>query len=277
MDFGSTVRAPSFAEAFEALIDEAMEMANMEKEPRNYLGGSRLGEDCERRLGYEFHNVAKDPERNFKGKTLRIFDMGHDGETRMAEYLRLAGFKLLTETASGGQFGFYVAKDSEGVARIAGHLDGVIIAGPEKIGPVDMVYPCLWENKALGAKSWTKTAKDGVEKSKPVYYVQMQTYMGYMALHEAPALFTALNRDTGEILAERVTFKLEAAQAASDKGVRVVTAASPEDLPRIARDSTDFRCKWCDYAGRCWSTPATPVQQQPAMPWLSAFGGAPQS
>src|SRR3546814_11494595 len=65
-----------------------------------------------------------------------------------------------------------------------------------------MLYPALWEMKALNNKSWNDTRCKGVEKSKPVYYVQMQTYMAYLGLGDYPALFTALNKDTGEIYAE---------------------------------------------------------------------------
>src|SRR3546814_3337560 len=45
-----------------------------------------------------------------------------------------------------------------------------------------MLYPALWEMKALNNKSWNDTRCKGVEKSKPVYYVQMQTYMAYLGL-----------------------------------------------------------------------------------------------
>src|SRR3546814_1686855 len=43
----------NFAAAFQALIDEAMEISAQEREPRDYLGGSRLGVECLRALGYE--------------------------------------------------------------------------------------------------------------------------------------------------------------------------------------------------------------------------------
>src|SRR3546814_3781765 len=83
-----------------------------------------------------------------------------------------------------------------------------------------MLYPALWEMKALNNKSWNDTRCKGVEKSKPVYYVQMQTYMAYLGLGDYPALFTALNKDTGEIYAELVPNVPAVAQRASDKGTR---------------------------------------------------------
>jgi hypothetical protein len=264
MDFTpARAKYAPFAEAFQAHIDEAMETHNQEQPQRTYLGGSRLGEECARKLGYEFRHTPKDEGRNFKGKTLRIFDMGHDGETRMASYLRLAGFKLLTEAANGKQFGFYVANDPEtGLPRIAGHLDGVIIDGPRDIVPA---YPALWENKALNNKGHNELMKQGLKKTKPVYYAQMQTYMAHLDLAANPGLFTSLNRETGELYAELVPFDPAAAQEAIDRGVRVITAQQADDLPRIAGSADDFRCKFCDYQDRCWerNKPA-PVATAPA-------------
>lgn len=254
------------SEAVQATIDAAMQAKNQAEKPRDYLGGSRLGHHCMRALGYEYTHAPKDEGRQFAGKTLRIFDMGHDGEERMAEYLRLAGFGLVTHRPNGQQLGFYVAKirdpdTGEERSRISGHLDGVITGVPPTVA--DLVKtPALWENKALGGKSWKAVAKEGVKAEKPVYYVQMQTYMAYMDLADNPAVFTALNRDTGEIHCELVPYDPQAAQDASDRGIKVVLAAIPEDLPRHTADPQHHLCKFCDYALRCWAAPtraATPV------------------
>jgi hypothetical protein len=257
LDFTPSPHA-AFSDAFEAVIDAAMEAHNRQQAPRTYLGASRLGEECERKLGYEYHHHPKDEGRNFKGATLRIFDRGHDAETRMADYLRRAGFTVLTEKPNGGQFGFQTAWDEQMlIYRISGHCDGVITAGPGV-----MAYPALWEMKALGDKGWKDTVKKGVKVSKPVYYAQMQLYMAYLGLTDNPGLFTALNGNDGRIYAELVPFDPAAAQAASDRGARVVSALTINELPRIGRDSTDFRCKFCDFAGACWAekdpAPAAP-------------------
>jgi hypothetical protein len=263
LDFTPSPHA-AFSQAFEALIDKAMEARQQAETPRTYLGASRLGEECERKLAYEYHKTPKGADKEFKGKTLRIFDMGHDGETRMAEYLRLAGFTLLTERPDGKQFGFAVGWDeAAGRFKISGHCDGIITGWSNPDGSdAPLACPSLWENKALGSKSWKDTVAKGVKKSKPVYYAQMQLYMAYLDVGENPGLFTATNRDTGEIYAEMIPFDQAAAQAASDRGARVVSTADPSEAPRIAREVTDFRCKFCDYADRCWGQ--SPVAAQPA-------------
>lgn len=277
LDF-SPSRYSGFAAAFQAHIDESMQTVAMEREQRDYLGGSRLGVECNRALAYEYTHTPKDPDRNFKGRTLRIFALGNVIEDLMAQWIKDAGFTLLTERAGGGQFGFGTGRDPvTNEPRIKGHLDGVITAGPSGLVglPVvgkdqfPMAYPCLWECKSMNNKNFAKTLKEGVERSKPEYYAQMQVYMGYMDLTEHPALFTVLNKDTSEIYAELVPFNSAACQTASDKGVAVIRASFPEEFPRIGRDATDFKCKWCDYHDRCWAAKDTPAAGSVTAPaWL---------
>ena len=230
------------------LIDKAMQKKNSDQPRRQYLGASRIGEECSRRLAYEYHMTPKDEDAGFKGNTLRIFDMGHDGEERMAEYIKLAGFELQTHTADGRQIAI---SDADG--KFKGHLDGVIHGGPAIAG---LKYPCLWENKALGDKSWKDAVKNGIKEAKKVYYAQVQVYMGYHGLDSC--MFTCLNRDTGEIHVEIIPFDSRDCQDYVDKVVTIVSSSSPDDLPRPFSGADDFRCKFCDYKRLCWNRPAKP-------------------
>ena len=268
MDF-TPMPGAEFSANLEGIIDRAMQAKQQAETPRNYLGGSRLGEECQRKLGYEYFKAPKDPGKEFKGKTLRVFERGHDGEARMAARLRLAGFTLITEKSDGSQIGFKTGWDEDGQRyKLAGNLDGVITAAPWEAG---LAVPALWENKVLGETSWKDTVRKGVRASKPVYYAQMQVYMAYLDLTANPGLFTAENGNTGEIYSERVPFDATEAQRASDRGVAVVSAASPEELPRIASTSTDFRCKFCDFAQRCWFSQPTVADISSAPAW-GGFG-----
>jgi len=90
--------------------------------------------------------------------------------------------------------------------------------------------------------------------------------MAYMELQVC--LFTIQNRNTGEVHAEIIPFDALAAQEASDRAVRVVSSSNPTELNRIGRDTTDFRCKFCDFKGTCWAQP-TFTNPQPTTPkWL---------
>lgn len=276
----------ALSDTINRLIDEALETENRKQAPRTYLGGSRLGVECLRALAFEWHEQKRwraDYEEHtvdvaagrwlgadtFPGKAIRRFQMGHLHEDETARWLKLAGFDLRTEKADGGQFGFGIKADrGTGRKLIAGHFDGAILRAP-----VSMRLPALWEHKIMNSKNWQGCLKEGVEKSKPVYWAQCQTYMAYSPLalgadmQLESCLFTALNTDTSELLFEVIPFKPEDAQWASDRGVQVVESRAPEELPRITSDPNDFRCRWCDHKKRCWSIPVVePAAERPG--WL---------
>ncbi|TXH80341.1 MAG: hypothetical protein E6Q74_08310, partial [Pseudoxanthomonas sp.] len=163
---------PKIHEQISELIDTALLAERQQQTPRNYLGASRLGVACERALQYEYLHIAPDPGRDFSGRVLRVFEVGHALEDLAIRWLRRAGFELYTQKATGGQFGFSVAG-----GRIQGHVDGVINGAPASLG---MNFPALWECKTMNDKSWRDTVKQGVAKSKPVYAAQMAIYQAYM-------------------------------------------------------------------------------------------------
>lgn len=240
--YGQAIGANSVSLRINALIDSALLEQQARQTPRDYLGGSRIGEPCTRKLVYEVCNTPLDDGKAFDGQTLRIFDAGHQFEALSIRWLRAAGFNLRTHRRDGGQFGFSTAN-----GRVRGHIDGVIVEGPD----VGLSWPALFEHKALNSKSWTDVVKRGVKLSKPIYYAQLQIYMAYMEL--GCALFTALNKDTQALHHEAVRFDPASAQALSDKAVDVLRAADAGELPpRIAANADFFLCRWCDYARRCW-------------------------
>ena len=248
------------SQAVTAVLD-ATYKAHKDAEPkRKYLGGSMIGRDCEREIAYQYHQTPIDTE-GFSGQLYRIFDRGHKGEDRMADYLRIAGFELVTHKKDGGQFGW-----SAMGGLIRGHIDGVILNGPP-IPLITWTKPALWENKILNNATFGKLWNHGLKKTKQVYYTQVNLYMAYMELDQA--IFTAENADDCEVYAEVIPLDTQHAQEMSDRGVRIVQSHTPEELPRVAAAPDDHRCKYCDFAKRCWSRP--PVASQPiATPaWLT--------
>ena len=152
-----------------AHVDAALVTRNQRQRPRDYLGGSRVGEACARKLVYEVAHAPKDAGRDFDGGILRIFDAGHQFETLSIRWLRQAGFDLRDRGADGEQFGFAAAG-----GKLRGHADGVIVAGPD----VGIRWPALFEHKALGQKSWNDLVKHGLRQSKPVYHPRGQDRPG---------------------------------------------------------------------------------------------------
>ena len=240
MDFNSS---SSISGQVTALVDFGMQRLRSEEVPRDYLGASRLGVSCARALQYEFAKAPVDPGRDADGRLLRIFRRGHVIEDCMVDWLRAAGFDLRTRKANGDQFGFSAAG-----GRLQGHIDGVIVGGPE-----GFIYPALWENKCLGSKSWRDLEKSGLAVSKPVYAAQVAIYQAYLELHEQPAIFTAVNADTMEIYTEVVPFDAALAQRMSDRALTVISATEAgELLPRAFHDPTHFECRMCAWQDRCW-------------------------
>jgi len=244
---------PDINSALGAVIDAGLAARQQDERPRSYVSSSGLGRACLRQIQYDFLAVPKDEGQDFSGQLLRIFAIGHDLEDLAIRWLRGAGFELYTQKGNhpdGGQFGFSVAG-----GRIRGHVDGIFAAGPEGFG---LAVPALWECKTMNAKNWRACVKDGVTVSKPVYAAQIAIYQAYMepsvpGISEAPALFTAINKDTAELHHELVPFDADLAQRMSDRAVRILQATDAgELLPRIAASRDFFECRFCAHAERCW-------------------------
>lgn len=240
-----------------ALIDDSLDGARAVTPPRTYLGGSRLGQPCERALQFEFAGAPKDDGSDFDGQTLRIFEIGHALEDLAIRWLRGAGFDLYTRKGNrpdGSQFGFSIAG-----GRVRGHVDGIIAAAPDQLG---LAVPALWECKTMNARNWRETVAKGVVIAKPVYAAQIALYQAYMegsvpGICSNPALFTAINKDTAELHHELVAFDAGLAQRMSDRAVRILQATDAgELLPRIATTSDFHECRMCPWGQRCWGLPA---------------------
>jgi hypothetical protein len=248
LDFNHRPEPPTPAGAINGLIDAALVAESAARPRRDYLGGSRLGDPCARRLQYEHLDLPRDPDTGFSGRTLRIFAVGHAFQDLAIEWLRRAGFDVRTRDRAGEQFGFSVAG-----GRVQGHIDGVVVAAPAPARSV-VAVPTLWECKSANARNWKEMVRRGVAAAKPVYAAQIALYQAYMGLTGAAALFTAVNKDTSELHHELVPFDGALAQATSDKAVRVLRACDTgEWLPRVAADPEHVECPRCPWRTRCWA------------------------
>ena len=84
-------RAPGWAPLaarVNAFINAALEAADRRKAPRDYLGASRVGEPCARRLVYEYTRTPPDEGKAYAGTMLRIFEAGHQFEDLSIRWLR---------------------------------------------------------------------------------------------------------------------------------------------------------------------------------------------
>jgi len=208
-----------------------------EKPRAQYLGASILGHECLRRIQFDWWIRSEFPAR-----AREIFDRGHYFEERMRQRLIAAGFKFAPTAACA-----FTAV--EGTMR--GHADGMIIHGPDLPGAY-LIYPFIWEHKALKATSWREIERDGLEKRHSNYLVQVALYQAYLNKTN-PALFTITNADTCEWLHFFVPFNAERAQAWSDRAANIIAATrASELLPRGFDDPERWPCKQCPHVNRCW-------------------------
>lgn len=242
---------------YRTLLRELMPLAEdayrSEDSPfRSHLGASRIGDDCARKLWYEFHWATKEVH---DARTLRLFNRGHLEEPRFAVMLGAAGIKLHQYDSAGKQF----ALTMHG-GHFGGSLDGVAEQIPDYDGPV------LCEFKTHNKESFTKLAGrnwndylagkapqqqftgEGVRASKFVHYVQMQMYM--RAYQLGAALYLAVCKDDDSVYGELIALDEVTSDAFSNRAREIIFAGEPP--ARIKNDPTWWQCKFCSKAPVCY-------------------------
>lgn len=211
---------------------------------RGHLGASQIGRDCVRELWYSFRDFTP---VHFPTKTLYMFADGHLSESVMVERLQKVIDLEPVDPVTGKQWRF---SDHDG--HFGGSLDGIIRGGlveaPSK--------PHVWEAKSLGDSTWKKLNKLKAELPEKevlkafslTYYAQAQIYMHYMKMDRH--YLTASTAGAREWTSVRTDYCKEDAEFYINRAHRIITSDTPP--PRIGRDQTDFKCKWCDHSAVCW-------------------------
>jgi len=203
---------------------------------RKHLGASIIGRECDRQLYLNFR-WAKKPK--FEGRILRLFNRGHLEEARFLAMLKCIGCEVWFEKPDGGQF-----KMSGHGGHYGSSLDAILRGIPE-----DPQEAMIGEFKTHGTKSFNKLEKDGVYKSKPEHYAQMQQYMGFYNLKAA--LYMAVNKDNDELYAEVVYYDIKNHENHYERAGDIIFRDSPPK--RISQSPAWFACKFCDYHSICHS------------------------
>lgn len=211
----------------------------------NRLGISKLGEECERKLWYDFRWVA--PPEKFDGRMNRLFDTGHREEDRVVEDLRAIGCGVAARDPETGEQFEFVAEHGHVVGKLDGIVENTVEAPDRRV---------VLEVKTHNQKSFDKLREKGVEKAKPVHFGQCQLGAHLSGLDAT--LYVAVNKDTDDIHSELVPLNRKKSQALLDKGERVVFAKEP---PAKLKDSAEYPpCSWCLHRDLChYSTAHKPV------------------
>ena len=210
-----------------ALIDQHHE--SLAEKPRGHLGCSTLGHHCERWLWLSFRWAVIE---KFEGRILRLFRRGHNEEATIIADLRAAGLDVRSSQAR-VNFG----------SHVSGSLDGIIESGVPEAPRKRHVA----EFKTHAKKSFEDVVKNGVEKSKPQHWVQMQVYMFGMNIDRA--LYVAVNKDNDHLYTERVRLDRDVAEKAIAKGQRI--ALADRMPPPISTDPSWFQCRFCSAHSFC--------------------------
>jgi len=226
----------TYGERLTLLIDAAFatKVNATEKPFRTHLGASVIGESCQRKIWYGFFWYDKE---EFDGRMLRLFERGQKEEEQFAALLRLIGATVWTHDENGTQF-----RISKFGGHFGGSSDGVAAKLP------DIPKPALLEMKTHSDKSFKKMQKEGVLKSKPKHYKQMQAYM--LELDLEIALYCAVNKNDDTLYFELVERNVDDGRAILDKAESIIFGQGMP--PRISDSPSWYECSYCPMKGVCF-------------------------
>ena len=226
----------------ETLSDKIFEgiKASVDESPREHLGASQVGKSCDRAIWYGFRWIARE---DFSGRMLRLFRRGHLEEEHLINDLRNAGMVIeqinpITKKQLAFDDGFF-----------KGSCDGIILSGvPEAPNKKHIL-----EIKTASAKSFASMVKEGVAKSKPEHFAQMQVYMGKFDIDRA--LYVMVNKDTDDIYTERVRFDKSIYEALCARAHRIIKS---DRIPEpVSVDPSWYECKFCSAHANCHKNKVT--------------------
>lgn len=203
--------------------------ASKKSKPRPHMGVSLLGHHCDRWLWINFRWAVIE---DFDGRILRLFRRGHSEEDTIIRDLRNIGVDIRSSQRR-VDFGNHVS----------GSLDGVIEKGVPEAPKARHVA----EFKTHSKKSFDDMVKNGVEKSKPMHFIQMQVYMHGTNINRA--LYLAVCKDDDRIYTERVKYDQKVAEDAIIRGKRI---AMSDRMPEpCSSDPSWYQCKFCPAHSFC--------------------------
>lgn len=208
--------------------------AQRKSDHRPHLGGSQIGHECARALWYQFR-WADAPEHD--GRVLRLFETGDREESRVVANLRAVGVTVWDRDPETGRQINFTAHGG----HFALSLDGVVE------GLHESKRPHTLEIKTMNDRNFKTLEKDGVQKSKPVYWAQCQIGMHMSELDRC--LFIAVNKNTDEIYMERIKADPAEGMKLLAKAGAIVFADRP--FPRLREDPSYYVCRFCDYRRVC--------------------------
>lgn len=223
----------ALAERIEKDIDEWCQL-QYDDGPRTHLGASIIGHECERYIWFGFRWMFYEI---FSGRMQRLFQRGHLEENRIIEWLSGIGFTVKQVNIDGRQFKIAFASGHGG-----GSSDG-IGSLPPRYGQFP---PILLEFKTQKDKRFSLLQGSGVQKEKPMHFIQASVYGRRLDLHYC--LYIAVNKENDDLNVELIELDWSLAEAEETKAEKIINSVFPP--PRISDNPSFWKCKMC---------PANPV------------------
>ncbi len=225
------MKLPEPIHTITSLIDQ--HHASQAEKPRPHMGCSLLGHPCDRWLWLSFRWAVRE---EFEGRILRLFRRGQMEEATIVSDLRAIGIDIRHAGANNQK------RVSFG-SHVSGSLDGIIESGV----PESPKKRHIAEFKTHSKKSFDDMVKNGVEKSKPMHFIQMQIYMHGTSIERA--LYLAVCKDDDRIYTERVRYDRAVAERYIERGQRLALAdRMPEPL---SADPSWYQCRFCPAHSFC--------------------------
>jgi hypothetical protein len=211
---------------------------------RRHLGASQIGEQCRRKLWYQFRWCSRE---TFVGRILRLFDRGHREEERNNTWLRAKGFEVYDFDYSKPQKadGSYPQYQISGCGgHFGGSTDGVI-KFPERYNINEFF---LLEHKTNGTGAgFNGLRNDGMPKHKPQHWAQTCTYGYKMGLNYV--LYMNTNKNDDDMFVRPYKLDHSVGQHMEAKAEAIIIAREAPN--RLSDNPTNFQCKMCCHAKVC--------------------------
>lgn len=226
------------------IFSNILEEFKSNNKPRNYIGASSIGDDCELKLWLKFKypHLAKLPSAQLVMAT----NDGHRGEAYVASLLKqIPDIKLITHDYNGNQLGF-----SDFNGKFKGHCDGII----EGL-PMAPKTSHIWEHKEKNSKSFDALTKikENYDIKKVlrewdyVYYCQAVIYMDYFDCTRH--YMTVGLSGTRDLQSIRTDANPLLAKILKDKAQRIINAIVPPI--GISNNKSFWKCKMCGFSEYC--------------------------
>lgn len=225
-----------FEKQVEARLYQYAEEYSREKYPaehRNHLGASSIGEECWRKLWYNFRWVKL---QQAEGRMRRLWNRGHREEAVLEEFLLWAGFSGRSVDDTGKQFKF---------SKVDGHYGG----------STDGRWEIRWASnlrivvdyKTFAYDYFTKLEKEKLKVSNPKYYAQLCAYgEEFKATH---GLLFGVNKDNDAWYFELIKLDWNYAKELEIKARDIIYSTIPP--PKINENPSYWKCKFCDARSIC--------------------------